>query len=50
MPWSFAVFVNNVFDKRYVTGINNISTSVLGTTSAGITAPRLWGVEAAVKF
>ncbi|MFC4821294.1 TonB-dependent receptor [Dokdonella ginsengisoli] len=50
VPWSFAVFVNNVFDKRYVTGLNNISTSVLGTTSAGITPPRLWGVEAAVKF
>jgi len=50
VPWSFAVFVNNVFDKRYVTGINNISTSVLGTTSAGITPPRMWGVEASVRF
>jgi len=50
VPWTFAVFVNNVFDKRYVTGLNNISTSVLGTTSAGITAPRLWGVEATVRF
>lgn len=50
VPWSVAVFVNNVFDQRYVTGLNNISTSILGTTSAGITAPRMWGVEAAVRF
>ena len=49
-PWSVAVFVNNVFDKQYVTGLNNISTTVLGTTSAGISAPRMWGVELAVKL
>jgi iron complex outermembrane receptor protein len=49
-PWSFALFVNNVFDKRYVTGINNITTTIFGTPFTGITAPRLWGVEAAMRF
>ena len=49
-PWRFAVFVNNVFDKRYVTGINNISATVLGTPFAYISPPRFWGVEAGVHF
>jgi iron complex outermembrane receptor protein len=49
-PWSFALFVNNLFDQRYVGGINNISTGVLGTTSASISAPRMYGIEAAVRF
>jgi iron complex outermembrane receptor protein len=42
--------VNNALDKRYVSGVNNISTTVLGTPSASITAPRFWGVEAALHF
>ena len=49
-PWSFALFVNNVFDKRYVTGINNITATIFGTPFTGITAPRLWGVEASMRF
>jgi len=48
--WSVALFVNNLLDKRYVTGVNNITATTLGTPFAGITAPRLWGVEAAVRF
>ncbi|GAA0709306.1 TonB-dependent receptor [Dokdonella soli] len=50
VPWSVAVFVNNVFDKRYVTGVNNITATVLGTPFANITPPRMWGVELGVKF
>jgi iron complex outermembrane receptor protein len=50
VPWSFALFVNNAFDKRYVTAVNNISASVLGTPVASISPPRMWGVEAAVSF
>jgi len=50
VPWSVALFVNNVFDKQYVSGLNRIVTNVLGVTSAGITAPRMWGVEAAYRF
>jgi len=49
-PWSFALFVNNVFDKRYVTGVNNITATIFGTPFVGITAPRLWVVEAAFRF
>ena len=50
VPWSVAVFVNNLFDVQYVTGLNNIVTNVLGVTSAGITEPRMWGVEASYRF
>ncbi len=49
-PWSVALFVNNVFDKQYVSGLNQIVTTVFGVTSAGITSPRMWGVEAAYRF
>ncbi|MBS0571592.1 MAG: TonB-dependent receptor [Proteobacteria bacterium] len=49
-PWSLALYVNNVFDKRYVTGLNNITATVLGTPFANISPPRMWGVEAAVHF
>jgi iron complex outermembrane receptor protein len=39
-----------LFDKRYVTSINNISTSTLGTPNASINAPRFWGVELGAHF
>ncbi|RDI98642.1 TonB-dependent receptor [Dyella solisilvae] len=48
--WGVALYGNNVFNKRYVTGINNISTSVFGTPFASISPPRLWGVELRAKF
>ncbi len=50
VPWSFALFVNNLFDQRYVSGINNITTPIFGTTFASITPPRTYGIEATVKF
>ena len=49
-PWTIALYSNNLFDKRYVTGINNISTSTLGTPNASINAPRFWGVELGAHF
>ena len=49
-PWSFAVFVNNVTDNQYVTGINNITATTLGTPFVNITPPRSYGLEAAVHF
>lgn len=49
-PWSFAFIVNNLFDKRYVTGVNNILTGLFGTPNARITAPRMWTVEASYRF
>ena len=48
--FGMAFFVNNLFDKRYVTGVSNISASVFGTPYALITPPRMWGIEAMVKF
>ncbi|TCV93407.1 iron complex outermembrane receptor protein [Luteibacter rhizovicinus] len=50
MPWSVALYANNVFNKRYVQSINNISASILGTPFAYITPPRTWGVEVGVDF
>ncbi|HLZ98450.1 MAG TPA: TonB-dependent receptor, partial [Steroidobacteraceae bacterium] len=50
VPWSVALYSNNVFDKRYVTGISNISATTLGTPFASINAPRFWGVEVAAHF
>jgi iron complex outermembrane receptor protein len=49
-PWSVALYGNNLFDKRYVTGISNISATTLGTPFASISAPRLWGVEVSAHF
>ena len=43
--WGVAFYVNNLFDQRYVTGVNNISSSVFGTPYASVTPPRMWGVE-----
>jgi iron complex outermembrane receptor protein len=50
VPWSLAVFVNNVFDKRYVLSMNDITASTLGTPTAIVNPPRMWGVEATLSF
>ncbi len=48
--WAVSVFGTNVFDKRYVTGVSNLTTSVFGTPNASITPPRAWGVELRASF
>lgn len=48
--WGVALYVNNLFDKRYVTGVSNISSSVFGTPYASVTPPRMWGVELRAKL
>lgn len=50
VPWSVALFVNNVFDKRYVSGMDNITASTLGTPTARINPPLMWGFELAAHF
>ncbi|MBS0580901.1 MAG: TonB-dependent receptor [Proteobacteria bacterium] len=50
VPVTVAVFANNVFDKRYVTGVQNISVQTLGTPFASVSAPRFWGVELGAHF
>jgi iron complex outermembrane receptor protein len=48
--WSVALYVNNLFDKQYVTSVQNISATTLGTPFASISAPRFWGVELGARF
>jgi iron complex outermembrane recepter protein len=48
--WGIALYANNLFNDRYVTGVNNISTTVFGTPFASITPPRIWGLELRAKF
>lgn len=48
--WGMGLYGNNVFDERYVVGVNNISASVLGTPFANISAPREVGVELNARF
>ncbi|HVK53034.1 MAG TPA: TonB-dependent receptor [Pseudoxanthomonas sp.] len=48
--WGVGLYGNNVFDERYVVGVNNISASVLGTPFANISAPREVGLELNAKF
>ena len=45
-----AAYVTNALDEQYVTGINNLTTGIFGTPFASISEPRMWGVEATVRF
>lgn len=47
--WGVGVYVTNLFDKRYVTGVDN-TAAPLGSADAGITPPRMWGVELRAKL
>jgi iron complex outermembrane receptor protein len=48
--YGLAAYVTNALDDQYVTGINNLTTDTFGTPFASISEPRMWGVEATVKF
>ena len=48
--YTVALYVNNLFDKQYATGIQLISATTLGTPFTNITAPRFWGAEVGVHF
>jgi iron complex outermembrane receptor protein len=48
--YGLAAYVTNVLDDQYVTGVNNLTTDIFGTPFASISEPRMWGVEATVKF
>jgi iron complex outermembrane receptor protein len=45
-----ALFANNLFDKRYVTSIGNMTTGLLGTPYAMVNSPRQVGVELRVNM
>jgi iron complex outermembrane receptor protein len=48
--WGVAAFLTNAFDERWVTGVNNLTTSTFGTPFALISAPRAWGLEFSANF
>jgi iron complex outermembrane receptor protein len=48
--WGAFLYGANLFDKRYVTGINNITASTLGTPIASVNAPRRYGLELHAGF
>jgi iron complex outermembrane receptor protein len=48
--WGWALYGTNVFDHRYVTGIDNITASTFGTPQASVNAPRRYGVDVHVAF
>lgn len=48
--WGVALYVNNLFDHRYVEGVDNISASVFGTPFAHVTPPRTWGLELRARY
>ena len=43
--YQFGVYVNNLFDNQYVTSVNNITATTMGTPFVNITEPRMWGVD-----
>ncbi len=48
--WGLALFVNNVFNDRYVIGLDLISATKLGTPAAQVTPPRTIGLEATMHL
>jgi hypothetical protein len=50
VPVTVAVYSNNLVDNRYVTGVQTISATTLGTPFSNITAPRFYGVEVGAHF
>ncbi len=48
--WGASVYANNLFDKRYVTGINGITAATFGTPFASVNAPRRYGVDLHAAF
>jgi iron complex outermembrane receptor protein len=48
--WGVGLYVNNMFNKRYVVSIGNDTTNDFGTPYAIVTPPRVYGVELRAKF
>jgi iron complex outermembrane receptor protein len=48
--WGVALYATNLLNKRYITGIDNTSTSVLGTPAGQISAPRIFGFQLHVSL
>jgi len=50
VPVSVAVYSNNLFDNRCVTGVQTVSATTFGRPFTNITAPRFRGVEVGAHF
>jgi iron complex outermembrane recepter protein len=48
--WDVSLYSTNVFDQRYITAINAITASTLGTPYAVVNAPRRYGLELRAQF
>ncbi len=48
--WGVSLFANNLFDKRYVTGIDQITAATFGTPTASVNAPRRYGIDLHAAF
>ena len=48
--WGVALIVTNLFDKRYVTGLSNLSAAVGVPYTASVTDPRKFQVEFSAKL
>jgi iron complex outermembrane receptor protein len=47
---AIGVYANNVFDNRYVDGVNNITAATLGTPFAQLSQPRFYGADIRLKY
>ena len=48
--WGASIYGTNLFDKRYVTGINGITAATFGTPIASVNAPRRFGIDLHAAF
>ena len=48
--WEVAAYGNNVFDHRYVTGLNTYGKDPLGVVGAMVSEPRTYGVELTIRY
>ncbi|MEM7610626.1 MAG: TonB-dependent receptor [Pseudomonadota bacterium] len=48
--YEVGIYANNVFDERYVNGINNLTAATLGTPFVSVTEPRFWGLDLKARF
>lgn len=48
--YQIGAFGNNVFNNRYVNGVNNLTTNVLGTPFTSISSPAFYGVDFKFKY
>jgi iron complex outermembrane recepter protein len=48
--WRVGLFVNHLFNQRYVTSLGSYTADIFGTHYATVTPPRVWGLELRAKF